>query len=73
MNRLLHTTLRPGDRVRLKKVHPCGSEAWEVLRLGTDVKLKCAGCGHLVVLPRAKLATALREIVKAPTGETTGP
>jgi hypothetical protein len=63
VNHLLHTTLRPGDRVRLKKTHPCGSETWEVLRLGTDVKLKCTGCGHLVVLPRAKLATALKEIL----------
>jgi len=63
MNRLLHTTLRVGDRVRLKKPHPCGSQEWEVLRLGTDVKLQCTGCGHLVVLPRADLAKFLKEIV----------
>lgn len=63
MKRLLHTTLRVGDRVRLKKPHPCGSQEWEVLRLGTDVKLQCAGCGHLVVLPRATLAKSLKEIV----------
>ena len=67
MNRLLHTTLRIGDRVRLKKPHPCGSQEGEVLRLGTDVKLKCAGCEHLVVLPRSKLATALREILGRPS------
>ena len=68
MNRLLHTSLKLGDRVRLKKPHPCGSEAWEVLRLGTDVKLRCTGCGHLVVLPRSQLATSLREILPTTIG-----
>jgi hypothetical protein len=63
MNRLLHTSLKLGDRVRLKKPHPCGSQEWEVLRLGTDVKLRCTGCGHLVVLPRGTLATSLKEIL----------
>ncbi len=61
--RTLHTQLRVGDRARLKKTHPCGSRDWEVLRLGTEVKLRCVGCGHLVSLPRAKLATVLKEIV----------
>lgn len=65
--RTIHTQLRVGDRARLKKAHPCGSRDWEVLRLGTEVKLRCTGCGHLVVLPRATLATALREILPPPS------
>jgi|LSQX01.1.fsa_nt_gb hypothetical protein len=63
MHRLLHTTLKLGDRVRLRKPHPCGAQEWEVVRLGTDVKLKCVGCGHLVVIPRSKLTGSLREIL----------
>jgi hypothetical protein len=66
--RTLHTQLRVGQVARLKKAHPCGSRDWEVLRLGTEVKLRCTGCGHLVSLPRSKLATALREILPAPGG-----
>lgn len=41
-----------GDIVKLKKKHPCGSFEWEVLRTGADFRLKCAGCGHQVMVPR---------------------
>ena len=43
-----------GDIVQMKKQHPCGSYEWEVLRLGADIKIKCVGCGRLVMLPRSK-------------------
>ena len=32
-----------GDIVTLKKVHPCGSRDWEILRVGADFRLKCTG------------------------------
>ena len=41
-----------GDIVRLKKKHPCGSFNWEILRVGMDFRLKCQGCGHLILIPR---------------------
>ena len=41
-----------GDIVKLKKPHPCGSSEWEVVRVGMDFKLKCLGCGHLIMVPR---------------------
>ncbi|SHK84637.1 hypothetical protein SAMN05216582_12061 [Selenomonas ruminantium] len=43
-----------GDIVRLKKKHPCGSFDWEILRTGMDFRLKCQGCGHLILIPRTK-------------------
>ena len=43
-----------GDLVQVKKPHPCGSKVWEILYLGADVRLKCQGCGHLIMVPRAK-------------------
>ncbi len=55
--------MREGDTVRLKKPHPCGANAWEIMRLGMDVKLRCTGCGHIVRLPRAKLERRVREIL----------
>ena len=33
-----------GDIVKLKKPHPCGSQEWEILRVGADFRLKCMGC-----------------------------
>ena len=41
-----------GDTVTLKKVHPCGSRDWEILRVGADFRLKCTGCGHQIMVPR---------------------
>jgi len=53
-----------GDIVRLKKPHPCGTNAWEIMRLGIDVKLRCTGCGQIVRIPCPRLERRVREIVK---------
>ena len=50
-----------GDIVKTKKPQPCGSKLWEITRVGVDFKLKCQGCGHIVVLERQK---ALKAITK---------
>jgi hypothetical protein len=52
-----------GDRVRLKKAHPCGSSDWEVIRTGADVKIKCLGCGRVVMLPRLRFERRVREFL----------
>ena len=49
-----------GDIVRTKKVHPCGSKLWEITRVGVDFKLKCLGCGHVIMVERPK---ALKMII----------
>ena len=41
-----------GEIVKLKKAHPCGSQEWEILRVGADFRLKCEGCGHQSMVPR---------------------
>lgn len=41
-----------GDVVKLKKKHPCGSQEWEILRVGADFRLKCLGCGHQIMIAR---------------------
>ena len=56
-----------GDLVRTKKVHPCGSKLWEIKRIGVDFKLKCLGCGHIIVLERQK---ALKIITKNETNSS---
>lgn len=43
-----------GDIVEMKKQHPCGSKEFEVIRLGADIKIKCVGCGRIVMIPRLK-------------------
>ena len=56
------------DIVRLKKKHPCGEDRWEILRVGMDFRLRCLGCGRLIMLPRRKFEKAVKEVV-APRGE----
>ena len=29
--------IRLGDRVRMRKTHPCGSDEWTVIRIGADI------------------------------------
>ena len=41
-----------GDIVKLKKKHPCGSQEWEILRVGADFRLKCLGCGRQIMTAR---------------------
>jgi len=56
-----------GDIVRMKKVHPCGSYHWEVIRMGADIKIKCQGCGRIVMLPRLKFEKRMRKVEKSST------
>lgn len=51
-----------GDVVRMKKQHPCGSYDWEIIRVGADVKIKCTGCGRIVMLPRFKFQKNAKKI-----------
>ena len=60
-----------GDRVRLRKPHPCGSTDWRVVRLGADIGLKCAGCGRRVLLPRSEVERRIKLIVSRGADETT--
>ena len=53
-----------GDRLVLKKGHPCGTNDWEVVKLGADIKLKCTGCGRLVFIPRIELNKKIKKIIE---------
>lgn len=58
-----------GDVVQMKKQHPCGSYEWEVIRLGADIKIKCVGCGRLVMLPRVKFQKDAKKVIKSAATE----
>ncbi len=47
--------LRIGDQLQLRKPHPCGSREWEVVRLGADIGLVCAGCAHRILMDRLEV------------------
>lgn len=53
-----------GDRLILKKGHPCGTNDWEIVKLGADIKLKCIGCGRLIFIPRIELNKKIKKIIE---------
>ena len=61
-----------GDVVKMKKNHPCGSDEWEVQRIGVDFSVVCRGCGHRVMIPRPKFEKAVKKIVSRKTEATDG-
>ena len=58
-----------GDILTLKKPHPCGSHEWEVLRIGQDLRLKCVGCGHQMMIARKNIEKNIKAKEK---GESNG-
>ncbi len=53
-----------GDKLRMKKAHPCGTKDWLVLRIGADFRLRCLGCGHEVMVERFKIEKNIREVIR---------
>ncbi len=56
--------INPGDILKLKKKHPCGSYEWEVMRTGADFRLKCTGCGHQIMIARKQAEKNVKNIKK---------
>lgn len=54
--------VRVGDVLEMKKLHPCGSKSFLVLRSGMDFRLRCTGCGHEMMIPRVKIEKNIRKI-----------
>ena len=52
-----------GDRVRLRKPHPCGGFEWSITRIGADIGLRCLTCGRRVLTPRSKIEKRIKAIV----------
>ncbi|WP_088042123.1 DUF951 domain-containing protein [Bacillus sp. EAC] len=51
------------DIVEMKKAHPCGVNKWKIIRMGMDIRLKCEGCGHSVLIPRREFSRKLKKVL----------
>lgn len=54
-----------GDKLQMKKKHPCGNDIFTVTRIGMDFRLRCDKCTHEVMIPRVKAEKGLKKIIKA--------
>lgn len=51
------------DIVEMKKQHPCGTNAWKIIRMGADIRIKCEGCQHSVMIPRKEFEKKMKRLV----------
>lgn len=62
-----------GDVIQTRKAHPCGSDRWQVIRIGADIKIKCLGCGRVVMMERPEFVKRRKKILEqgpVPEAET---
>ena len=52
-----------GNIVMLKKGHPCGTNEWEIIRVGADFKLKCRVCNRIVMVPRKAFEKSVKKTI----------
>lgn len=53
-----------GSIVIMKKDHPCGTNKWEIIRMGADIKIKCLNCGRSIMIPRIEFNKKLKKVVE---------
>ena len=53
------------DILLMKKKHPCGDIRFRVLRTGSDVRIRCEGCGRDMTFSRIALEKMIRKVEAA--------
>lgn len=53
-----------GDIITMKKKHPCGSREWTAVRVGSEIKLRCNGCGREMIMERPALEKSTQNVVR---------
>ena len=63
MNKLVYNV---GDIVEMKKEHPCAtrSKIFTIIRVGADIKIKCNGCGNLIMMSRYDFDKRIKKVIK---------
>lgn len=61
------------DLVQMRKTHPCGSDQWVVIRVGADIKIKCTGCGRIVMMDRSQFLKRRKKVLAAAPTEDQPP
>ena len=62
--------VRVGDFLEMKKPHPCGAKKFLVLRAGIDFRIRCVGCGRVVLVPRNKIEKNIRAVTREDGGKS---
>ena len=53
------------DIVEMKKEHPCNkAKTWKIIRMGADIKIKCQGCGAVVMMERREFERKCKRMIQ---------
>jgi len=66
---LSETSFSVGDRITLKRAHPCGGSEWIIYRIGADIRLKCLKCERRIFLSRKDAERRTVSRIAAPEGK----
>jgi hypothetical protein len=55
---------RLGDIVQTRKPHPCGTDRWQVIRVGADMKIRCQKCGRIVMMDRVEFEKSIKKVLQ---------
>ncbi len=59
----MNNNYKLGDIVIMKKQHPCGTNEWEIVRIGADIKIKCCNCNRTIMMPRIEFNKKLKKVI----------
>ena len=54
---------RVNDIIEMKKPHPCGANQFRILRVGSEMRVMCMGCGRDMNVDRLKLEKATKKMI----------
>ena len=61
---IMNNNYEVGNKVIMKKGHPCGTNLWLITRIGVDIKLKCINCNRTIMLDRLEFEKKLKKVVE---------
>ena len=52
-----------GDIVEMRKPHACGTNEWQITRVGVDIKIKCVHCNREIMMDRLEFDKKMKKLI----------
>ena len=52
-----------GDQVEMKKPHACGTNKWQITRVGVEIKIKCMNCNREIMMDRLEFDKKVKKVL----------
>lgn len=70
--RRVEQEIQVGERVQMRKPHPCGGDTWVVYRIGADIGIQCQTCRRRVMLARSDFFKRLKRKLQTTSDQSEG-